>query len=63
MKVALFNSSGWSQTQDLLDQMRRIQVVAGQGLHLQGHRRLLAEEWCLKRGWQAFISDAQLSDD
>eukprot|EP00959_Pyramimonas_sp_CCMP1952_P044087 921469-Pyramimonas_sp.AAC.1 len=61
--MASFNSSGWPQTQDFLDQMRRIQVVAGQGLHLEGHRRLLAEGWYLKRDWRAFTSDAQLSDD
>eukprot|EP00959_Pyramimonas_sp_CCMP1952_P442965 9273184-Pyramimonas_sp.AAC.1 len=61
--MASFDSSGWPQMQDLLDQMRRVQAVSGQGLLLQGHRRILAEEWCLKRGWQAFIFDAQLSDD
>eukprot|EP00959_Pyramimonas_sp_CCMP1952_P057363 1197441-Pyramimonas_sp.AAC.1 len=36
--------------------------VTGQELHRHGHRDLLAEAWCHKRGWAAFISGAFLSD-
>eukprot|EP00959_Pyramimonas_sp_CCMP1952_P308428 6454671-Pyramimonas_sp.AAC.1 len=54
--MATFNSSGWPQMQDFL-QRSRAPVVTGQELHLFGGMRILAEEWCRKRGWQAFISD------
>eukprot|EP00959_Pyramimonas_sp_CCMP1952_P061422 1283502-Pyramimonas_sp.AAC.1 len=60
--MASFNSSGWPQARDFLDNMRRLSIVAAQELHLFSKGRQQAEEWCVQRGWQPFITDAILSD-
>ena len=62
IQLVTFNSSGWPQAKDLLENVSSADIVFVQEHKLRGDLFLRALEWASARHWKPFMTEALPSD-
>eukprot|EP00959_Pyramimonas_sp_CCMP1952_P320905 6715763-Pyramimonas_sp.AAC.1 len=58
LNFVTYNANGWQRLRSFLEEgAAGAHLVASQEVRVRGDDRRLAEEWCAKNGWKAFITD------